>query len=135
MTMFEQLCKTLGVGHNTFAEQLVSEMVNEMIFDESREYTDDEIIAAVTKRFKEAEKAVAKAKSIKPRPRYFVANNWHKHIARIGRYNVPVNDPLYGYYIDIQTPFGSDNRDLPEVFPTYQKAQAYVEAMGFKPVY
>ena len=85
--------------------------------------------------FKTPEEAVAYAMSIKPRPKCFVANNWHKHIARIGRYNVPVNDPLYGYYIDIPTPFGSDNKDLPISFPTYAKARAYVEAMGFKPVY
>lgn len=52
MTKFQELCYELGVLPNSEAERALSRMVNEMIFSKVH-YTDEEIFAAVCKRFAE----------------------------------------------------------------------------------
>lgn len=49
-TAFEQLCNKLGVAQASPEAEIVSTMVNEMIFSD-REYTNEEIIEAVAERF------------------------------------------------------------------------------------
>lgn len=49
-TAFEQLCNKLGVAQASPEAEVVSTMVNEMIFSD-REYTNEEIIEAVAERF------------------------------------------------------------------------------------
>lgn len=49
-TAFEQLCDKLGVAQASPEAEIVSMMVNEMIFSDS-EYTDEEIVEEVPKRF------------------------------------------------------------------------------------
>ena len=51
MTVFESICKELGIYPNTIAEQIVAEMVNALIFD-SEPHTDEEIAKTVIKQFK-----------------------------------------------------------------------------------
>ena len=50
--MFEELCNSLNVRHGSKHEIVVSNMVNDLIFDEARTYTDEEIVQIVTARFK-----------------------------------------------------------------------------------
>lgn len=84
--------------------------------------------------FSTPEEAVAYAMSIKPKPRCYMHKIWKKHVARIGRYD-RVQSPIFGrYYVDIQCPFGSDNRGTPESFPTYEAAASYLMGRGFEPV-
>lgn len=52
MTYFEQLCAKLNVKQGSKYEIVVSNMVNDLIFDENRSYTDEEIENIVTERFK-----------------------------------------------------------------------------------
>ncbi len=52
MTMFEALCESLNVKQGSKHEIVVSNMVNDLIFDETRTYTDEEIVQIVTARFK-----------------------------------------------------------------------------------
>lgn len=53
--------------------------------------------------------------------------------ARIGRFTWDIMSPLFGkYYIDIQTAFGSANRDTPESFDTKEQAEKYLTDIGFK---
>lgn len=52
MTMFEELCTRLNVQQGSKYEVVVSNMVNELIFDETRTYTDEEINQLVTRKFK-----------------------------------------------------------------------------------
>lgn len=52
MTMFEELCTKLNVQQGSKYEAVVSNMVNDLIFDENRTYTDEEIIQNVTCNFK-----------------------------------------------------------------------------------
>lgn len=47
VTSFERLCLGLGVDPRSEAAEVVSQLVNGLIFSDSREYTDDEIIATV----------------------------------------------------------------------------------------
>ena len=85
-------------------------------------------------KFATIEEAIAYAMSSKPHPRYYVDKNWKNHIAHIGRYD-RVQSTLFGkYYVDIQCPFGSDNKGVPESFPTYEAAESYLTTRGFKPV-
>ncbi|MBR4419389.1 MAG: hypothetical protein IKT32_00760 [Clostridia bacterium] len=51
MTVFESICKELGVYPNTIAEQILVEMCNELIFDD-KPHSDEEIAKIVIKRFK-----------------------------------------------------------------------------------
>ena len=51
MTAFEQLCDRLGAKPNSEEEKVISGMVNDLIFDNFRTYTDEEIVAAVVERF------------------------------------------------------------------------------------
>lgn len=53
MTMFEELCSMLNVKQGSKYEIVVCEMVNDLIFDESKTYTDNEIIQIVSNKFKE----------------------------------------------------------------------------------
>lgn len=53
MTVFESICNELGVYPNTIAEQIVAEMCDELIFDDDKPHTDEEIAKAVIKRFRE----------------------------------------------------------------------------------
>ena len=87
-------------------------------------------------RFNTAEEAVAYALSIPIKPKRFVDKNWSKRIARIGRYtNGQVTSPLFGkYYVDIQTPFGSANKNVPISFQNYESARSYLESLGFKAI-
>lgn len=50
MTAFEQLCSKLGIAQASPEAEVVSMMVNGMIFSDS-EYTDEEIIEAVAAQF------------------------------------------------------------------------------------
>ena len=52
MTPFEELCNSLNVKPGSKYEIAVSNMVNDLIFDENRTYTDEEIDQIVTARFK-----------------------------------------------------------------------------------
>lgn len=52
MTYFEALCESLNVKPGSKYEIVVSGMVNDLIFDENRTYTDEEIDQIVTERFK-----------------------------------------------------------------------------------
>ena len=89
-------------------------------------------------KFNTPEEAVAYAMSIKPKPMFFT-EKISRRTARIGRYGTypsycKVTSPLFAkYFIDIQGIFGSDNRGIPESFPTYEEARNYIESMGFKP--
>ena len=86
-------------------------------------------------KFNTAEEAVAYAMSIKPKPRFFYMRTWKKKRAKIGRYDRLVSSPDFGkWYVDIQTPFGSDNKGVPVSFDTYEDARTYLESMGFVPV-
>lgn len=83
-------------------------------------------------KFNTPEEAVAYAMSIKPKPKYFYMPNWGKKRARIGRQDWLVSSPDFGkYYIDIQSPFGSQNKGIPLNFDTYEDARSYLEKMGF----
>ena len=89
-------------------------------------------------KFNTVEEAVAYAMSIKPKPKFF-KEKVSRRKAMIGRFGTypsycRVTDRLWGkYFIDIQGIFGSDNRGIPESFPTYEEARTYIESMGFKP--
>ena len=52
MTYFERLCASLNVKQGSKYEIVVSNMVNDLIFDENRSYTDEEINSIVTEKFK-----------------------------------------------------------------------------------
>ena len=52
MTMFEELCNSLNVKPGSKYEAVVCHMVNDLIFDEKRTYTDEEIDQIVTAKFK-----------------------------------------------------------------------------------
>ena len=52
MTMFEELCASLNVKQESKYEIVVSNMVNDLIFNENRAYTDEEINRIVTKNFR-----------------------------------------------------------------------------------
>lgn len=57
-------------------------------------------------------------------------------IARIGRFTWDIMSPLFGrYYVDIQTPFGSENTsDIPESFPSRESAEQFLFEIGFKAI-
>jgi hypothetical protein len=48
--MFEQICEAANVPPQTYAEQAMAEIVNEMIFSDTQ-YTDSEIKVEAVKRF------------------------------------------------------------------------------------
>lgn len=50
MTKFEELCDILGVKPDSVDAVKISGMVNDMIFDKTRQYTDEEIISTVVRR-------------------------------------------------------------------------------------
>ena len=52
MTWFEELCDSLNVEQGSKFEEALCFMVNDLIFDETRTYTDDEIHDIVTEKFK-----------------------------------------------------------------------------------
>ena len=52
MTMFEELCANLNVKQGSKYEVVVSNMVNDLIFDDDRTYTDEEICQIVSEKFK-----------------------------------------------------------------------------------
>lgn len=52
MTYFEELCASLNVKKGSRYEVVVSNMVNDLIFDKSRSYTDEEVTRIVTEKFK-----------------------------------------------------------------------------------
>lgn len=52
MTLYEELCTRLNVPLGSKYEGAVCNMVNELIFDEKRTYSDEEITALVTSKFK-----------------------------------------------------------------------------------
>lgn len=52
MTMFEELCNSLNVKKGSKFEAVVSNLVNELIFDEERTYSDEEIKQIVSCKFK-----------------------------------------------------------------------------------
>lgn len=86
-------------------------------------------------KFNTAEEAVEYALSIPLKPKSFVDKNWRKRVARIGRHAGQVTSPLFGkYYVDIQTPFGSANKNVHLSFPDYEAARSYLESMGFKAI-
>ena len=53
--------------------------------------------------------------------------------ARIGRFTWDIMSPLFGkYYVDIQTPFGSENHsDVPESFDSKESAHRFLTECGF----
>lgn len=56
----------------------------------------------------------------------------HKEVARIGRFTWNVTSPFFGrWYIDIQTPFGSRNKGIPESFQTKESAERFLFENGF----
>lgn len=52
MTMFEELCASLNVKQGSKHEIVVSNMVNDLIFDKNRDYTDEEVFQIVTEKIK-----------------------------------------------------------------------------------
>ena len=52
MTPFETLCYSLNVNPGSKYEVVVSNLVNDLIFDETRTYTDEEIAQIVAAKFK-----------------------------------------------------------------------------------
>jgi hypothetical protein len=52
MTFFEELCESLNVKQGGKYAAAVCSMVNALIFDENRTYTDEEMIKIVTCKFK-----------------------------------------------------------------------------------
>ena len=52
MTMFEELCASLNVKQGSKHEVVVSNMVNDLIFDDNYTYTDEEICKIVSEKFK-----------------------------------------------------------------------------------
>jgi hypothetical protein len=52
MTMFEELCASLNVKSGSKYEVAVCQMVNDLIFDDDRTYTDEEIVQIVSAKFK-----------------------------------------------------------------------------------
>ncbi len=59
-------------------------------------------------------------------------NRMARLTARIGKYQVKVTDPLFAkYYVDIQSVFGSANRDVPLSFPNRAAAEQYLIDRGF----
>jgi hypothetical protein len=50
--MFEELCASLNVEKGSKYEVAVSNMVNDLIFDDNRTYTDEEICQIVSAKFK-----------------------------------------------------------------------------------
>ena len=52
MTMFEELCANLNVKQGSKYEVVVSNMVNDLIFDDGRTYTDEEIFQIVIEKFR-----------------------------------------------------------------------------------
>ena len=50
MTLFEELCKDMGIGKNTEAEKCMSEIVDDLLFDETYR-PDDELIAEAKRCF------------------------------------------------------------------------------------
>ena len=52
MTMFEELCASLNVKQGGKYEVVVSNMVNDLIFDDNRTYSDEEIVQIVSDRFR-----------------------------------------------------------------------------------
>ncbi|MBQ3326187.1 MAG: hypothetical protein IJG86_00190 [Clostridia bacterium] len=50
MTLFEELCRDMGIGAGSEAEEKMNEIVTDMIFEEPIR-TDDEMIAEAKKRF------------------------------------------------------------------------------------
>lgn len=86
-------------------------------------------------KFNTPEEALAYAMSIPPKPKRFRQKGYNRITARIGRYDWLVSSQDFGkYYVDIQGPFGSDNRGVPESFPTYESAASYLLSRDFEPV-
>lgn len=52
MTMFEELCASLNVKQGSKHEVVVSNMVNDLIFDDNRTYSDEEIVYIVSDKFR-----------------------------------------------------------------------------------
>lgn len=52
MTAFEQLCAQLGAAPESGAAEVISAMVNDLIFSDSCNYTDEEIVAIVAARYR-----------------------------------------------------------------------------------
>lgn len=52
MTPFEELCNSLNVKQGSKFETVVSNLVNELIFDDERTYSDEEINLIVSAKFK-----------------------------------------------------------------------------------
>ena len=50
--MFEELCASLNVKQGGKYEVVVSNMVNDLIFDDNRTYSDEEIVQIVSDRFR-----------------------------------------------------------------------------------
>lgn len=54
-TAFEQLCDRLGVAQDTPEAEIVSTMVNDLIFADNCNFTDDEIVSIVLARYRRRE--------------------------------------------------------------------------------
>ncbi len=62
--------------------------------------------------------------------RYFKRNNGD--YARLGRYDWNIASPLFGkYFVDIQTPFGSDNTDEVPNGETLSLCEQWLKKHGF----
>ena len=51
MTMFEEICNAVGAGKGSEAEEILCGFVNELIFDEEKEYDDESIKEIVINKF------------------------------------------------------------------------------------
>ena len=130
MTMFEELCAALNIVRGSEAEDVLADMVNALIFAEEN-FTDEEITAKASEAFRLYEKAM----QIPRRPKCYKMPLPSRLTARIGRYTFGNHQLYRKWYVDIVSPFGSDNRNAPVSFDSYDDAEAYLIQRGFKPVY
>lgn len=59
MTAFEQLCSKLGIAQASPEAEVVSAMVNDLIFADTCSFTDDEIVSIVSARYRHREEQAA----------------------------------------------------------------------------
>lgn len=130
MTLFEELCNTLNIVRGSESEDVLADMVNTFIFAEEN-FTDEEITAKAAEAFRLYEKA----KQIPIRPKCYKMPLPSRLTARIGRYTTGDTRLYRKWYVNIVSPFGSDNRNVPVSFDSYDDAETYLVKRGFNPVY
>lgn len=130
MTMFEEIRSALNIIPGSESEDVLADMVNTFIFAEE-DFTDEEIFAKATEAFRLWEKA----KQIPIRPKCYKMPLPSRLTARIGRYTIGDTRLFRKWYVNIVSPFGSDNRNVPISFDSYDDAETYLIRRGFKAVY